>query len=84
MFENWAAQPEESVSLKELRSDGADHDEVAPQTRALEQNGLATLHEEGNKIPFTPAAGNRPARSATIGSGATRPTPPTSRRPRAR
>ena len=56
VLENRAAQPEESVSLKELAERRRETiDEIAPQTRALEQNGLATLHEEGNKILFTPS-----------------------------
>ena len=56
VLENRAAQPEESVSLKELAERRRETiDEVAPQTRALEQNGLATLYEEGNKILFTPS-----------------------------
>ena len=56
VLENRAAQPEESVSLKELAERRRETiDEVALQTRALEQNGLATLHEEGNKILFTPS-----------------------------
>ena len=56
VLENRAAQPEESVSLKELAERRRETiDEVALQTRALEQNGLATLYEEGNKILFTPS-----------------------------
>ena len=46
VLENRAAQPEESVSLKELAERRRETiDEVALQTRALEQNGLATLYE---------------------------------------
>ena len=56
VLENRVAQPEESVSLKELAERRRETlDEVALQARALEQNGLATLHEEGNTVLFTPA-----------------------------
>ena len=56
VLENRLAQPDESVSLKELAERRRETiDEIALQTRALEQNGLATLHEEGNIVLFTPS-----------------------------
>ena len=55
VLENRTAQPEESVSLKELAERRRETlDEVALQTKALERHGLATLHEEGNMVLFTP------------------------------
>ena len=55
VLENRTAQPEESVSLKELAERRRETlDEVALQTKTLERHGLATLHEEGNMVLFTP------------------------------
>ena len=55
VLENRTAQPEESVSLKELAERRRETlDEVALQTKALDRHGLATLHEEGNMVLFTP------------------------------
>ena len=49
------AEPEESVSLKELAERRRETiDEVSGQAKELKQHGLVTLHEEGNKILFTP------------------------------
>ena len=55
VLENRAAQPEDSVSLKELAERRRETlDEVSGQAQALKQHRLVTLHEEGNKILFTP------------------------------
>ena len=55
VLENRTAQPEESVSLKELAERRRETlDEVAQHTKALERHGLASLHEEGNMVLFTP------------------------------
>jgi len=56
VLENRSAQPEESVSLQELAERRRETiDEIALQAHALQQNGLATQHEEGNTVLFTPA-----------------------------
>ncbi|GIT38310.1 MAG: hypothetical protein Ct9H300mP7_2310 [Verrucomicrobiota bacterium] len=56
VLERRDAQPEESVSLKELAERRRETlDEVSGQAQALKQHGLVTLHEEGNKILFTPS-----------------------------
>lgn len=56
VLERRDAEPEDSISLKELAERRQETlDEVSSQASALKQHGLVTLHEEGNKILFTPS-----------------------------
>ena len=56
VLERRDAEPEDSISLKELAERRRETlDEVSSQASALKQHGLVTLHEEGNKILFTPS-----------------------------
>ena len=55
VLESRSAQPEESVSIKELAERrGETIDEISVQTKELEKHQLATVHEEGNIVLFTP------------------------------
>ena len=56
VLERRDAEPEDSISLKELAERRRETlDEVSSQASALKQHGFVTLHEEGNKILFTPS-----------------------------
>ena len=55
VLEGRNAQPEESVSIKELAERrGETIEEISIQTKELKRHDLATLHEEGNIVLFTP------------------------------
>lgn len=56
VLERRDAEPEDSVSLKELAERRRETpDEVSGQARALKQHGFVTLHDEDKKILFTPS-----------------------------